>query len=184
MSFAAVEAAINEFWDNVRNNYGRDIQNLDSRMKEHLLAVSDDILDYDSKTLQKYQLALIASRKSVFNKGEAPYQDVELLRKLRNRSIHFKPEIITISPDTQNALTDGHDKLIRGIWVKVKPCQNRILREKGRHLIFPDKILGYGCAKWAVESSIDFVDEFFKRMGIPSVFEPVREQLSLPECPS
>ncbi len=31
---------------------------------------------------------------------------------------------------------------------------------------FPDKCLGHGCAKWALESSVEFADAFFSRMGI------------------
>jgi hypothetical protein len=42
---------------------------------------------------------------------------------------------------------------------------------------YPDKCLGHGCAEWAVNSSIKFVDEFFEKLGSTPVFDHVREQL-------
>jgi len=32
----------------------------------------------------------------------------------------------------------------------------------------PDRCLGYGCARWAVETSVEFVNEFWKRIGLHS----------------
>jgi hypothetical protein len=43
---------------------------------------------------------------------------------------------------------------------------------------FPDKCLGYGCAKWATEACERFMDEFCDRMDIPSRFDHIRSELA------
>ena len=44
---------------------------------------------------------------------------------------------------------------------------------------FPDRCLGYGCAKWAIVSARAFADEFYNRMGV--VF--YKQVTDLPELP-
>jgi hypothetical protein len=43
---------------------------------------------------------------------------------------------------------------------------------------FPDKCLGHGCAEWAIVNSIIFVDEFFRRLGLPVPYEGIRDELA------
>jgi hypothetical protein len=38
--------------------------------------------------------------------------------------------------------------------------------------------MSHGCAKWAVESSVKFVDDFCGRMGLTPVFDGVRRSLA------
>jgi hypothetical protein len=42
---------------------------------------------------------------------------------------------------------------------------------------FPDKCLSYGCARWAVESSFAYSDEFYKKLGVPAPYEHIRQYL-------
>ncbi|MEO0941606.1 MAG: hypothetical protein AAFY30_08605, partial [Cyanobacteria bacterium J06642_12] len=36
----------------------------------------------------------------------------------------------------------------------------------GTKPFFPDRCLGHGCAKWALDSCVSFVEEFYSEMGL------------------
>jgi hypothetical protein len=50
----------------------------------------------------------------------------------------------------------------------------------------PYKALGYGGAVWAVTFALQFIDEFFRRLHLPSPLDDVREGLNtrLPDTKS
>ncbi len=106
-----------------------------------------------SSVLKKYQFALAAADKDRFDPGLPPYQDVNYLKELRNALVHYRPE--------QDTDLNKHKKIEDGY-------TNRFPINPYSHtndVFFPKKCLGHGCAEWAVESSIKFIQEFYKRMG-------------------
>lgn len=44
---------------------------------------------------------------------------------------------------------------------------------------YPDRILGFGCARWAFKSALDFADAFWKAVGIVPRYEAYRHYLQL-----
>jgi hypothetical protein len=118
-------------------------------------------------TLDKFQLALIAARKPLFNKGAQPYQDADILIGLRNDLVHYRPKAVVI-------------------FSKVEP--SAVVRYKFagkfvRNPRFPsdaeyfDAYLGHGCAQWAVRTSLALTDEFFKRMRLRPWYDHLRPEL-------
>ena len=104
--------------------------------------------------LKKYQFALKFAQQPIFIKNEPPYKDVGLLIRLRNELVHYKPETL--------GGTDIHD--LQGE-LETKFPINALMANSGNPF-FPDKCLGYGCAKWALISSKTFADEFFNKLGL------------------
>ena len=93
-----------------------------------------------------------------------------LLTQLRNDLIHFEPEWVEHATEEND---EGLSKLAQGL--------------KGRFAInpltgagnpfYPAKCLGHGCVQWAVQSSIQFTDDFYNRLGMKIRYEHVRDRL-------
>ncbi|MEG4515707.1 MULTISPECIES: hypothetical protein [unclassified Microcoleus] len=118
--------------------------------------------DLKPSVLQKFQIALTLAGKDLFDTGKAPYQDVDYLILLRNALIHYKPEWIGTGEKYKDTL---NEKLRKKLESRIQTI-NPMTREGS--LFFPHQCLGYGCAKWAVESSVNFSNEFFSKIGLPS----------------
>lgn len=152
MSVAALESKINELY-------------LDAVDRNRLVfrGVEEWIIDTlqerwpsleEKPILVKYQLALTVCKKEKFDKGQNPYQDTDRLITLRNALVHYKPEW-----DTD---LNEHRKLesyLKGRF-DVSPFSHV------NDAFFPKKCIGHGCAAWSVITTINFMNEFYKRLGI------------------
>lgn len=123
--------------------------------------------------LDKYQIALTLARKTPFEPGQPPAQDVALLVKLRNALIHYEPETVLTFSDNEENQVQPHrfEKMLRGRF-DLNPLTG------AGNPFFPDKCLGHGCARWALISSVKLTDEFFTRMGMTPTYDHVRRQLA------
>lgn len=117
-----------------------------------------------ARTLEKYEIALKAAGGEEFDRGSQPYQDVAFLIKLRNALVHFEP----VSHHEGDAEPTGLEQRLSG-----KFALNALAASPANPLgndpllpFLPDKCLGYGCASWALSSSVAFTEEFFSRMGL------------------
>ncbi|MFJ2668108.1 hypothetical protein ACIO14_27560 [Nocardia fluminea] len=102
--------------------------------------------------LDKYQFALAVAGKPKMNPGTNPCQNMKRLLRLRNALVHFKPE------------WQAHD-----VAHKVEADLKGIFpgnRLYGGAPWFPQVCLAYGCAEWACDTSISFVDTWCGEMGI------------------
>lgn len=123
-----------------------------------------------SPILDKYQIALNLAHKDIFIEGGLPYQYVKDLIDLRNALIHYKPEWI----NSDSEYNKPH-KFTKRFEDKFLPSPF----SGPNSSFYPDKLFGFGCAKWSVEWSITFVDKFFKKMGLRPTYEHIREQLTV-----
>jgi len=121
----------------------------------HLLV---QLLEQNS-ILEKYQAVLSFRGIAEYPAGEPPYQDVDALIKLRNALVHFKPE--------------WHDEqeLHRKIEGRLKGRFeiNPAIGDNG--VFFPQQCMSYGCTRWVVQTSLDFMRDFSERSGLPNRFE-------------
>ena len=110
--------------------------------------------------LDKYNKTLIIRGSEPFSKGNPPYQDIFALIILRNEFVHFHPE--------------WHDEQARherlGNILNYKFELSPFITEKAG-VMFPQRIVSHGCTKWAVESTLEFVTEFEKKIGFGNKFE-------------
>lgn len=121
--------------------------------------------------LEKYDIALELNDKEPFVPGINPYQDAKLLTELRNALIHYEPETIVAIGDDEARKLHKFEKRLRGKFGL------NALTGVGNPF-YPDKVLGAGCANWAVKAAVDFTDAFFGRLGIPATYEHVRDKLN------
>lgn len=111
--------------------------------------------------LEKYQIALTVLNKSIFDRGKNPYQDVKILLRLRNALIHYEPESVVVYDSLETWLKKD-EKFEKQLKNKFKI--NSLA--KSNQVFFPDKILGYGCAKWAISSALNLTDEFYNKLDL------------------
>jgi hypothetical protein len=128
------------------------------------------------RLIEKYEKALCIVKSESFDRGAEPYQSAASLISLRNALIHYKPEWIGTGESYNNTI---NEKLRQKLENKIKKL-NPMTREGS--LFFPHRCLGYGCAKWAVESSLNFSNEFFSKIGLPSnLHQDYQLSLNLPQ---
>lgn len=125
------------------------------------------------KILQKYQIALTLTQKQIFDAGAPPYQDVNLLVKLRNDLVHYEPEWVKNPSSDDFGPDDIHryEKMLGGKFI-ANPLTGQ------DNPFYPDKCLGHGCAEWGVNSSVKFTDDFFSRVSLLSSYDHVRDRFN------
>lgn len=116
--------------------------------------------------LDKYQKSLSFKGIEVFDRGGEPFQSVDTLIALRNELVHFHPEW----HDEQ----DRHKKLGQRLAEKFE--LSPFLKEEGS-VLFPQRFISHGCTKWAVQSSIKFMDKFSELIGFESNFKKFQSRL-------
>jgi len=166
MAVSFLEATINELFSDAHEGVGEPIKQLQSDTVT-LLANMWGLPKTESlPILDKYQLALMLGKKTLFDKGLATYQNAQLLNSLRNALVHYKPEWVEVGHDQHK--WEGQ---LRAVGFTLNPMMPN-------NPFFPDQCLSHGCAKWAVESSLKFVREFCGAMGITPRFDSVPRNLA------
>jgi hypothetical protein len=171
LSVSFLEAVINELFADSADD-GEAAKQLDPRTKTLMASLWK--LGVPRRAgypiLRKYQIALLLNNRKMFERSLPPCEDVTLLVMLRNALVHYEPEtVITFSDADPNLVTmQKFAKKLRGRF-----ALNHMTVEADA--FFPDRCLSYGCAKWAVASSLRFADEFFLTMGLPVHYEHVRQ---------
>ncbi|MBD1829111.1 hypothetical protein NDI47_05870 [Microcoleus vaginatus GB1-A2] len=167
-----LEATINELFTNVEYIFRSNEWSPDLAEKMNEEWANERRL----QLIEKYEKALYIVKSESFDRGAEPYQSAASLISLRNALIHYKPEWIGTGESYNQTL---NEKLRQKLENKIKKL-NPMTREGS--LFFPHRCLGYGCAKWAVESSLNFSNEFFSKIGLPSnLDQDYQLSLNLPE---
>jgi hypothetical protein len=153
---ASLEATINELFIDAQHKDPYTFEGADPEFAPLLAEVWEVIKR--NPTLAKYQIALTLARKPPFDKGASPHQEAVFLIQLRNALVHYKPEW-----DTDQAL---HKTIERRLKSRFEPNPFTIPTDA----FFPKRCLGHGCAEWAVKSGEAFINEFFDRLGLATIF--------------
>lgn len=109
--------------------------------------------------LDKYTRILVLKELPPFDKGRPTYQNAALLIAVRNELVHFHPEW----HDSQ----DRHEKLGRALTGRfaLSPFMT-----EDTAVMFPQRIISHGCTQWAVKSALALMEDFAKRVSLPSRF--------------
>jgi hypothetical protein len=125
--------------------------------------------------LTKYQTILAIAGQPGFDEGDQAFANVRILTEIRNHLLHYTREWVVIHnrqyPGREPESTSDHFEKILPRKFATNP-----LAEKNVPF-FPDRCLSHGCAEWAIMNSIIFVDEFYRRLGMPVPYEWIREEL-------
>jgi hypothetical protein len=161
LSFASLEAAINEVYCDARDGLSGPFQKLPPFVPGLLNEFWPVLERQRASTLTKYQVALELARKTRFELGQPPLQPVLDVKELRNALLHFKPQW-----DTDEHEHHDHAYLERRLRSKFTLSP---LYGPG-DAFFPKQCLSYGCARWAIESLTDFIEKFASRMDLVEKF--------------
>ena len=106
--------------------------------------------------IDKYQIALSVIGLPEIDLGEVVGQDTIKLIKLRNALVHYEPESnITLSPDKESLRSSKLERQLKGRF--------ELNQFTGaNNPFFPDKCLSVDCARWAIETALNFSDEYFR----------------------
>lgn len=155
LSFASVEANINEFF-----------LDAPTLVPSEFKTPITEIIYYDTlSTLEKYQIALTLAHREIFDKSKNPYQSVDILRRLRNKLIHFTPS------------WERNDKSIAGYLMPKVDLSPYFTKDDD---FVPLRSMTYSVAKWSFEVAVSFIDGFYALMGIASKLDEHRKRLILP----
>lgn len=151
---AFLEASINELYLEVQDH----LVNGKPGGRQRVLAVPAHFWSEVARppVLHKYQLALVVADAEPFDEGRAPFRDADGLIALRDALVHGRLEWRDAHGRRQNL-----ERRLRA-----KFPQNPLASEADPE--FPDRMLGAGCAMWAVKVAEKFSNEFCHRMAIPS----------------
>ncbi|WP_312839836.1 hypothetical protein [Delftia tsuruhatensis] len=167
---AFLEATINELFSDCADENNKDrTESLTARQLMARLWKRKIPRSASYSILDKYDICLELNNKEPFATGARPYQDIKLLVDLRNALIHYEPEDILTNAESNSKRIHKFEKSFRG-----KFPENAIAGPGNAY--YPDKLLGAGCAKWSVASSIAFTDEFFSKIETTATYEHVRSK--------
>ena len=166
-----LEANINEFYgDAYDKRYNDRLEPLSGESIKLIGENWEKVENERKRILYKYNNALKLASKEKFNKGMEPYQSVCLLINLRNNLVHYKTETVKSSSfDPKNK-----HELEKQLSNKFK--ENTFYKFTGNPY-YPEKLLSYGCAKWAFNSVVLFADEFYFRMDVKPYYEHIRNDV-------
>lgn len=125
--------------------------------------------------LTRYQTILAIAGRPGFEEGDPAFSHVRALTEIRNHLLHYTREWVVIHhrrfPGKEPESTSDHFERT----LARKFATNPLAAENVP--FFPDRCLGHGCAEWAILNCIIFVDEFYRRLGMPVPYEGIREEL-------
>jgi hypothetical protein len=154
---ASIEATINEFFIDAQHGDPHTFKGADPVFPP-LLAQMWEVISQNPSTLAKYQTALILAKKPKFDRGVSPYREAADLIQLRNALIRYKPEWSTDQREHRKS-----EKRLKGRFA-LNPFTI------STDAFFPKRCLGHGCAEWAVQSGVSFINQFFDQLGLPTIF--------------
>lgn len=120
---------------------------------------------YERKPLlEKYELALVLRESAAIDRKGQIYQDAELLIRLRNALVHFKPEWTDERVKHEHLSIELGKRVIASPFTPAAP-------------LFPMAWAGHSCTSWAVKCAVALILEFQRLAGLAGRIEPFLDRL-------
>lgn len=125
--------------------------------------------------ITRYQKMLNIAGKPLFDENNPVFSDIRTIVEIRNYLMHYKREWILVQKGEETGtgeetLAERFEKLLTD-----KFPENPLAQKN--QPFFPDKLLGHGCAEWAVLNSLEFTDEFFGKLELPAPYDGMKNEL-------
>lgn len=120
----------------------------------------------DQEVLRRYLLVLHLLRKAAIPRDGALWENALLLVKLRNAFVHYKSRWGREMEATKLYAALTKLQLARPPFVSANA------------VFFPHQCLSAECAAWAVDTSFQFLKEFYARLGFPNPLLHVEPKLA------
>lgn len=127
------------------------------------------------KTEKKFDKLLEFTGSSTFNRGEGFYQEVGDLITFRNHTVHAKPENVPHS-------FTGPSPKKRPTYEKYSELSGALKGKAEKSPYASGPLYEYfskGYVEWAANSSLQFMDEFYSKIGIDPPYEKAIENLKI-----
>lgn len=171
LSFSAIESSINEFYQNIADGC--------DEKKWAPIFSQDEIIKVvkywerakKNDTLEKFQTILKIANKVTFTDSKdilASFEKFKVLREIRHALYHYIPE----SSNKLNSHKEIERKL-KKYKIPINPFY-----DGPANTFFPDKCFGHGLAEWSIGASIDFVEDFYQKLGMHPRFDKHQEKLA------
>jgi len=175
-SAAFLECTINELYADAAD----DACSFGDEKKEALLRIIrekwNNRKNFDRAPLiTRYQKILGIAKKPSFDETSPVFSDVRHLVEIRNHLMHYKREWVSVRDEeeawnSEETFAGKFEKLLKN-----KFPENPFARKN--QPFFPDKLMGHGCAEWAVLTSLAFTDEFFNKLEVPAPYDGLKNEL-------
>lgn len=123
------------------------------------------LIDRAPGVLSRYETVLHLLNRPGLSKDRQPFQDTDLLIKLRNELVHYKSRW---GREMENK------KLFTSL-LNLRHPKPPFVHDSQN--FFPHHCLSAACAMWAFETSVNFVDDFYSLLGVPSRLDGYRARL-------
>lgn len=177
LSTAFLEATINEIFSDCADNYASEYNSLPGSSVMGVIWNHGVPRTAKYTILQKYNKALEVHGKRQFKEGEVT--DLIQTIKLRNALIHFEPETVLTYSSEDRDPSEIH-KFEKTLANKFPLSPLADLGDP----FYPNKILGHGCAVWAIKTAVSFTDAFFALLGIRPKYDGIRAFVTEAEGPN
>ena len=157
MAVASIEGYTNELFADAAQNFEPGA--LDSWLRAARKIDRKPVLD-------KCDWFLSFRSKPGLDRDKRPTRDIQCLVDLRNELVHFHPEWHDESRRHAELSETLKGKFPPLKWLKDDPG------------IFPRAWTSHACARWAVQSSVDFIDGFCGQADLTTPLDQFRKQLA------
>lgn len=166
-----LESQINECYDSILiqnqenpspTSYSLEESSIEEQDIKYITNMNDVIegkIQRNTPFMKKYQLILSMSNSDTYDSGQNPWQDVNIIRKMRNYFVHYKPEEYSHSLTEEEEITHKIGSAVQGKFEENPLVDDNIP-------FFPFRALSHDCTKWAITSAIEFSDEFYSRIDM------------------
>ena len=157
---AALESMINEIFCDANEPDGSCIAGLSAEVHGKLATIWAIPKTSAYPILDKFDVAHLLITGKGLDRSHHSWQNATWLVRLRNDFVHFEPTWATHSSQSSPAQSDANkiERALRGAFPE------NPLAGSG-NAFFPDKLLGHGCAAWAVVSALEFADNFWSSIS-------------------
>lgn len=123
--------------------------------------------EYERKSvIDKFELAVRLRSGGELDRGARPVQSLDVLVRLRNAIVHFKPEWFGDAPAHERLSRQMENLAVRSAWLPNEP-------------LFPRAWVSHGSATWAVRTVMDFAQYLSQLSGVPDPYQQFSMRLAI-----
>jgi hypothetical protein len=161
---AALEAMINEIFCDANEPLGSCVADLSNEARERLANLWEIQKTSTYPILDKFDVAHVLITGKHIDKTHHYWGNATQLVRLRNDFVHFEP---SWSSQDSNVKQPKFAKSLHNLFA------DNALAGSG-NAFYPEKLLGHGCAAWAVKSALEFADNFWSEIDVTPHYQSYR----------
>lgn len=165
-SAAALEAMINEAFVDAAETEGSCVASLSSDARSKLATMWAVPRTSKFAILDKFDVACLLITGKGLDRSHHRWRNASWVVRLRNDFVHSEPSWKEhgLRPEEDS---EKVERALKGMFP-----ENQLAG--AANPFSPDKLLGYGCAAWSVNSALEFADHFWQSIGISPPYQGYR----------